>query len=340
MKTMHKRMTGVTLIEVLLVTVIISAVLYMSAGYMQQKIRQGRYDRTAGQVQQILDASLAYYLANGKWPTSVACLAGKTCPVAYLPNIQNTMNYPSMNYLIGSTPTKLTVVVFVYTGASSYADATTLAGMLPTGYTTDMNPAQPCLPTSLSCVVYATEPPPGQNTNNATAVNFSAVYHNGACVPVPACPPTGGTTMVPSIVVAPVGVTGANTAPTPNANCTSTDQSGCSVDAYPLNSFSASATPLATTDGSASGPTSGPYSCQTAYTATPQGAPCYLDTSTMIPVVAGQQYWRVCLSVVTEKGVVTPTTSAQGQLTGNVMAITRCIIPGENSGSGFTVWSQ
>ena len=347
MKKMHARILGVTLIEVLLVTAIISAVLYMSMGYMQQKIRQARYDREVAQIQQILNAGLAYYLANGKWPASMNCLQGKgACFAAvYLPPLmQNLFTYPPSPYFVSSTATQFMVIAPILSGANFYADAITMAGMLPSGYATaPSGPTNPCLTTSGSCVLYATVPPPGQDTNNATAVNFAAVYHNGACVPVPPCPPTGGTKMVASIVVAPAGVTGANTAPSgPAGSCNANDQSGCTIDAYPLSSFSAAATPKADISTG-----SGPYSCKTAFTGAPVAAPCYDDASgTLITGQPGSEYWRVCLSVVTEKGAVVQndpspsTNSAWGQLTGNVMAITRCIIPGEENGSGFTVWSQ
>lgn len=347
MKTMHNRMSGVTLIEVLLVTVIISAILYMGMGYLQQKTLQARLDKAAAQMQQILNAASAYYAANGKWPVSVSCLQGGAfagCTVAYLPPNLNTSPFGGA-YFVQNGPTAplftIYTPIFASTQVKSYANATTLAGMLPLAFTSNGTgvPGTCTTASASNCVVFTSVTQPGQNLNNATAVNFAAVYHNGACVPVPSCPDPS---LQASIIAVPASVTGINTKPGGStANCNPTDLSGCTVDAYPLSSFTAFVTPPA-----AAGAGTGPNGCTTGV---PQ--PCYSSYSaTGVPsgaaITTGAQYWRVCLTVVTEKGIVNPsdptpaTQIAWGQLAGTIMAITRCSVSGESAGSGFTVWGQ
>ena len=72
---------GFTLIEMMLVLVIVSAIIYMGAGYLQQRTMQLKVDKTVAQVQQILSAAVAYYITNNyTWPPfppfSTFCLQG------------------------------------------------------------------------------------------------------------------------------------------------------------------------------------------------------------------------------------------------------------------------
>jgi len=52
-KRSNNQQAGVTLLEIILVLVIISAILIMSIGYLQQRTTGMRIDRTATQIQQI-----------------------------------------------------------------------------------------------------------------------------------------------------------------------------------------------------------------------------------------------------------------------------------------------
>jgi len=70
------KVTGFTLIEMLLVLIIVSMIIYMGLGYLQQRTVQIRMDRTSLQMQQILNAGMAYYIANSTWPANLACLQG------------------------------------------------------------------------------------------------------------------------------------------------------------------------------------------------------------------------------------------------------------------------
>lgn len=356
MKKMRASMSGVTLIEILLVTVIMGSFLYMVGSFIEQKFLQMKFDRTTANMKQVLSAATAYYVANGQWPPNAGdlkCLQGigASCPVAYLP-LTIREPFKGYNYFITSTAAQFSVLTFIDPGKpKTYGYVLTILGKLPMGYAIDQSDyATPCNIDSDWCTVIATVPvPPIQDTNSAKAVNYASVYHNGACVPVPGCPSDGTpNSMVASIAVIPTSVTGAQKKPlapgAPQPTCNPTTQVGCSIEAFPISSYSAVATPSAKPDGTTSGANSGPYSCKTASTATPVPAPCYKDydingNPVGAPIATGE-YWRVCLNIVTTAGAVAPDENTWGQLTGTVMAITRCIKPGEKTGSKFSVWSQ
>jgi prepilin-type N-terminal cleavage/methylation domain-containing protein len=305
---------GFTLIELLLVMVIISIIIYASIGYIQQKLQQMRIDRTSTQMQQILNAGLAYYVANGSWPTALTDLQGTYLP----PSSVKLVNPWGNSYQISSTAqlfyvwTQTTTV----TTSSASAAANVIAGTLPLAYTSPTAgtppPAGTSCTTQNSCYVVASVNIPGQNLNNARAVNFAGLYHHGACVPVPSCPvDANGNTMSPQIFVVPVSVSGLND---------TNSGSPANQNVYPISSFTAYATSPATNPNACTGGTQ--VSCSP------------------INPVAGATYWRVCLQVVTEKGTVSSNTSANWGQYVTLMAITRCAISNEPSGSGFTVYSN
>lgn len=288
---MKKHNSGFTLIEMMLVTVVVSMFLVMGTNYMQQRTRSAMIDRASVQMMQILNAGLSYYVNNGTWPASLATLQSDS----YLPT--TTIRSP-WGTVYTSTPTPVTNRVFTvsmslpsgYSGHQAIGQV--LAGKLPFGIRTTAGPL-----TTVSASVNI----PGQNLNNARAVNFAGLYHNGACVPEPICPvDLGGTAMTPSVMVVPVSASGMSD---PN-----------STNVYPISSFTAYAT----------APSTAPLACT-------GGAGVACDGGT-----AGGRYWRVCLNVVTSKGLVT-WDSTSGP-TAVVMALTRCAITGEPSGSAFSVW--
>lgn len=333
---------GFTLVEMLLVLFIISSFIYMGMQYYQQKIQQFAVDKTTAQMQQILNAGLSYYVANGTWPVSIACLradSGSGCTVPYLsPTVISTPvalgnnNYDviASNGVGGPVYPNFYVITFIHSSAANKSTplATSIAGRLPMSFTTftpslnanSVTSGTACAANSAFCAVVASVNIPGQNLNNASAVNFAGLYHHGGCVPVPSCPVDAtGTAMTPQIMVVPASVSGTND---PN-----------SANVYPISSFTAyasgapAATPPACTNGTASAcaPVSG-------------SAP------------ASGTYWRVCLQVVTEKGDVALTNTGGSASAsypyypwgGNVtlMAITRCVINNEPSGSNFSVFTQ
>lgn len=338
MRTKIRNIIGFTLIEMLLVLVIASMIIYLAIGYIQQKTLTTRIDITTLQMQQVLNAGLSYYISNSNWPASVTCLQGTGvgCSVQYLPS--NLVSPWGNNYLLVTPSTK--PLLYVYTqitsataSGSAAAVANTIAGKLPLAYTTSATPnpptaGAPCTNTSTTCYVVASVNIPGQNLNNATAVNFAGLYSHGGCVPVPQCPvDANGNTMTPEVVIVPVSVSGLND---PN-----------SANVYPISSFTAYA------KGPPAANPPGPPACDngTQIACQPVNAP-----TTYTPT-----YWRACLQVVTEKGDVSQTNTVANGGTpsvgpppttfpwgGNVtlMAITRCAVKNEPSGSPLTVFSQ
>jgi prepilin-type N-terminal cleavage/methylation domain-containing protein len=180
------------------------------------------------------------------------------------------------------------------------SDALIIAGELPLATVTGTGPY----------IVTGQVLVPGQNLNNARSVNYAGIFANGTCVPVPTCPGT----MTAAIYVAPAAVSGVNDVPT----CTGSTASTCSnVPVYPVSSFTAYAVGPGATPAVCSGSSGNAAAC---------------------PGETGATYWRVCLNVITEKGTVSPAGgSAQEQLVGSILAVTRCVPGGGDkpNGNGF-----
>jgi len=318
---MRKYAKGFTLVELLLVMVIMSVIIMMGTAYMTQRAENLRSDRAALQMQYILNAGLAYYVANGAWPdtannwsflttsTSTALqpnfLPPQPIPGPYgLTDLSPIYPYYFIGHwtdVLGGVVPANTFQVGLYVGTTPQQQARgqELAGKLPNAYY------------SSTGFVYAYVAIPGQNLNNAMAVNFVGLYHHGACVPVPVCPNTtasGGVTTTPQVFVVPVSVSGVND---PSSN-----------NIYPISSFTAYATAMGET----------PPACNsgTADDCTPinGNAP------------ASGEYWRVCLQVITEKGEVAVTRTDKWGNDVTLAAFTRCAISNEPAGSDFTVYTH
>jgi prepilin-type N-terminal cleavage/methylation domain-containing protein len=325
---MKQNRQGFTLIEMLLVMVVVSMLIVMGMNYYQQKVQEMRVDKATAQLQQILNAGLSYYVANGTWPTDLACLQGTgggTCTQAYLPA---TLKSPwGTDYVALATTTNFYAYTSVTAASNATANSTamTIAGRLPLGYVANAVTATPPTAAACSgntCYVVSSVNIPGQNLNNATAVNFAGLYHHGACVPVPVCPvDRSGNTMIPSIIVVPAQISGTN------------DPSSSNV--YPISSFTAYATAPATQPQN-------PDNCDRAdrYVA---GASADCTSSANSAGPAANAYWRVCVQVVTEKGDLRDTRASDPNPWGQdatVAAFTRCAISNESSGSTFSVFSN
>lgn len=323
-QTSYKK-KGFTLLEMLLVLVIVSAIAVMAINFTTQKMAELRRDRATMQMQQILNAGLSYYLNNGTWPASLAALQNPAAP--YLPpNPPNTIATPWGGTYTAAGATVNNVNYFQVSmtvpGTTGATEALIIAGRLP-------------MATTSGSTVTAQVNVPGMNLNNARSVNFSSVYHSGACVPVPSCPQG----MEAQIMAVPVAVNGVSDKPT----CTTAnDPATCStVNLYPVSGFTAYATPKADAASVRGCTTGGALACiNTTTTPNPSGLPPMIT-----PVPLSGEYWRVCLSVTTAKGLIAPDQSAWGQLTGTILAITRCVpgtvsAPSEPSGAGFNVWQS
>jgi len=339
--------------------VIISMMLYLGLGYMQQKTFEQQIDRTALQIQQILNAALNYYVINGSWP--LKNLNEQLNPQQVLQkngylSYTGTMNNPwgdsvQPTYQVGS-PSMNGPFFFVFTAIGStptaVAAAQAIAGKVPAGMAcnnynqTSGQCSTPC-GNGVECFIVASVNTPGQSANNAIGVNYAGLYHSGACVKAPACPKQVGNppvNMSPDIMVVPVSVAGANDAPT-GSTCSATNLSGCSISTYPITNFTGYATSSAQV--LTSGTAATPPSCANP-TISP-GAACISDSNNtpLTNTAAGDTYWRVCIAVSADKSgsPITPTgpnTNPWGQLMGTVMVLTRCVPAGESMGSGFDVY--
>lgn len=343
------RQKGFTLLEVMLVLGIVGGIMVLAINYGTRQVAQQRLDKTALQMQQILNAALAYYTAYGSWP-----VPGGTCTFAsnstsnsttpsdlstlrtagYLPSSvsNNAFGFPynvACDNVTGG-------VFYVITSLNSAANALIVAGEMPISYLSDQYGNQ----SASGLYVTAQVTTPGQNLNNARSVNFAGVYHHGACVPVPVCPGynaaasppacTSGTNCLqPQIMVAPASVSGVS-----DSNAT---------NAYPITSFTAYALGPKT----ASTLNGCPSVVPPATTPSSPVTPCTWGTN---GIPNGSQssptglYWRVCLQVVTGKGIVSSTNTGSGAAAWgqyvSMIAITRCTPPREPFGSDFTVFTQ
>jgi prepilin-type N-terminal cleavage/methylation domain-containing protein len=305
---MQKLRKGFTLIEMMLVLVIISSIISMLANYTVLHSAQIIRDRATVQMQQILNAGLAYYINTGTWPNYSTSTF--TCPSSALTTLVPTYLPTMVNPYMGQTAYKIScsaggVLFSVSVGTPSTAEATVLAGMLPMGVATG---------TSVSASVNV----PGQNLNNARSVNQTGIYHNGGCVPVPTCPgATSGTTeMTPSIYVAAAQVSGSNETASSNPKL------------YPITGFTA----YAVGGTNSTPPQCPPNGSSTAACSPPNG-------------VSGQKYWRVCIDVSTVAGDIGTNTIGETWTNSNswgqyqsVLAETRCVPSSSNEGDVLSVW--
>ena len=170
MRNMKKRL-GFTLIEMLLVMVIISFIIFMIVGFVQQKTDEIRRDRAAMQIQLILNAGLAFYVNNGRWPITCDGVTNNLNPLM-TPNNYLSPGFSGNNpwgnpYTISCNTLDTNSVFSVTTLTLQHAEAVILAGRLPlAGVQGDPD---------ISTTVIASVPIPGQNLNNARALNFGSI---------------------------------------------------------------------------------------------------------------------------------------------------------------------
>lgn len=361
-----KKEQGFSLIEVMLVLVIVSSLMIMLLNFSTRKADELRINKTVSMYQQFQTAVLASYLTNGTWPQTCRPAQDNGTPLPnsfwtnYLPGWKIPNPYGS-GYTSNCTDTTFYILMSTKTPVNAFLIASRLSGAFVvnkvlTSYppvAADICSAAADINNSSCQHVVATVTIPGQNLNNARSVNFAGVYHSGACVPAPVCP----SGMKPAIYVMPTSVSGVNDEPTGCGRGTvGTDTpSSCNINIYPVSSFSAFArgdtngNPVAST-GSGSGLNAKPLDC--AIQSTPVPVDCNTVAWADLPDTepTGTSYWRVCLAVITEKGLVNAAYGSsptdfnynQGRLMGSIAAFTRCV-PNNGAespaGSGITVWS-
>lgn len=337
----QQKLKGVTLLEVLLVLAISSSLLVLMLNYTTQKSDELRRDKTVLQMQGILNAGMSFYVSNSFWPLVGQSAGTSVCGTWTGLAALKTNNYVPSTLVNNPYGKPYTVTCssppngggfFVTAEANSAANAAVIAGRLPMAYRTippvTTFPPASCTTGATCTGVVASVNIPGQNLNNARSVNFGSVYYSGSCVPAPNCPPN----MKPNILVFPAGVTGVNVAASTCSGYNPPYNPGrCTFKLNPLTSFTAFArgdsngAPV-DPNGTGSGP---PLSCG----ALPASAQACIEdqTSTPTPITTdGTRYWRVCLSVVTDQGTLSPRTSVASEVQagmgmGSVVAITRCV---------------
>ncbi len=346
MLAFRRKTQGVTLLEILLVLAIASSLLIMMLNYTTQRSDEMRRTKTVLQMQQILNGGLSFYINNSFWPLKDASISSTLCDDPggwtdtsalkpnYLPRDLNNNPY-GQPYFLNCTNVANGGGFFIYTIANNPTNAAIIAGKLPMAYRTTTAFITSKLP-PLSCkagndctVVVASVNIPGQNLNNARSVNFASVYYSGSCVPAPNCPPN----MKQDIMVMPASVNGVNDSPASCPSGSPFDPSLCTgTKSYSVNGFTAFARGIDLTTGKPGDPngvgTSAPLSCQTSRT--PAAQSCVANPDGARFQSDGTLYWRVCLSVTTEKGTVSATPGSryfiqQGKMMGSVIAITRCV---------------
>lgn len=308
---------GVTLFEMLLVMVVIGMILMVSANYLTQRTEQMKLDRAAAQIQQILNAGMAYYVNTGSWPSNLACLQGSgagNCSVKYLPN---TMINPwGRGYTTGTDTINGPFRVYTYAmarPARAMALAQTLMGMIPNGRLSTSPPSVLIngMDNTMGYLIDGSVNVPTEALNEKGYLNFAGIYHHGACVPVPDCP-TGTT---PQIFVAPAQISGS--------------YSGAGNYATSITSFGAYAR--------GPGAPNQVYNCYSIGNGAGYGQTCTEGGGG--PPAA--QYWRVCANVLTNRGDASTFGDSLWGASQVLMAVTRCSPDtGEPTGSRFNVYTQ
>jgi prepilin-type N-terminal cleavage/methylation domain-containing protein len=364
------KIKGFSLLEMLLVLAIASSLVVLMLNYTTQKADEMRRDKTILQMQQILNAGMGFYLNKGYWPLKNATITDTLCGNSWSDLSVMQPNYLPSNLLNNAYGNPYNVGCstvggfYAYSEMSTPANAYIIAGKLPLAYvvkTSDLlinlsgggagdsippSQSSSCVPSGGALdpqctVVVSNVSIPGQNLNNARSVNFAGLYYSGSCVPAPNCPPG----MKADILVSTAAAAGVSDAVT----CTSTTAPYSSFTAYARGALTSN-DPVA--PGSVSGKKgtvgTGPSDCKASSPALIGCVQSYTSGGNAVAFTAdGTKYWRVCLSITTEKGAaVYPSTTEgatqyqHGMMMGNIIAITRCVPNSgtENPAGAINVW--
>lgn len=316
MNKQRYHLEGMTLLEMLFVMIGIALLLVMLLNYTTKKAFDNRVDRTVEQMQSIMIGAQAYYIKNNTWPTSIAILqAGGYLPI----NVQSSFGGTDYDLASSAGGELFYVSVPISNTTNARNIALNISGRLPLSYlSSDAVVGVGVVPSNTACViggmvcrVVGAINVPAQTLNSARRITYAGLAHHGGCIPVMPCP-ISTAAWTPQIFVSPASASGLSD---PNT-----------VNLYPMSSFTAYAT---------GGPGSGanPPACNGSDPASTP--PC--DTSS-----GGTDFWRVCLSVTTEKGNVSSTNDSQWGQYVSLMAVTRCTNTNgtENSGSSFNTFSD
>ena len=130
MKTSFRHLLAFTLIEILFIIVIIGIITAISLTSFQQRSLNTKVDKTALQMQQILQAANTYFSAWGCWPNSSSCPNNAPAFNYYLP-LGNSTNPWGTPYTFAADPNQSNNFL-VYSGNLPNAQiASRVAGFLP-----------------------------------------------------------------------------------------------------------------------------------------------------------------------------------------------------------------
>jgi len=167
-KTKKLPLHGFTLMELLFVIAIISVIAMAGMSFVQQRAQETKIEKSVLQIQQLLQAGMAYYIDNGCWPIKGApqppgCKAVNPPPFegdnGYIP-VGGTVNPWNKTYSWGRTNNLFWVAV----DSTSDSIAQRIAGKLPNA--TTQKTTQDCTATTTDSCVYAQTTIPAQVSGN------------------------------------------------------------------------------------------------------------------------------------------------------------------------------
>lgn len=178
-----KKNKGFTLIEMLLVITLIAIIAALSILTFRLHAESERIDKAALEMEQVLQAAMAYNNINRKWPENNSALPD--CDPSNHPNLADFINHYLPNgevtndfghhYCWGSTgganQNNTLFWVAIQVPNHDIAMAKRIAARLPNAITTSnpislMMPAPPCFTGSGECYVRAEVPESGENSND------------------------------------------------------------------------------------------------------------------------------------------------------------------------------
>lgn len=127
---MKSKTKGFTLIELLFVIAIISVIAAAGMSIVKQRAQEAKVEKCALQMQQMLQAGMAYYVDNNCWPHEAKCASGAPDFATHYIPVGTTINPwgEQLNYQYTATPGSRFQVT---TKAPNNSIAQRVAGMLP-----------------------------------------------------------------------------------------------------------------------------------------------------------------------------------------------------------------
>lgn len=176
-----KKITAFTLIELLLVIAVASILTAIGIMSYRRYFQVNRIDKVAISMQHVLEAAMAYYVDNSKWPATVAGSERENFIDNYLPNRSDKSYYGSdFQWGVSGIGQHLfwVAVQIPVQGDETITTAKRLAARLPNAITTSDpetdDPAQtPC--TNQQCYVRAEITVPGLQSQQQSQVTLAAI---------------------------------------------------------------------------------------------------------------------------------------------------------------------